>query len=144
MNSFQWYPSVLVFLFISAFPAFSSSLDLPSLAQDQTGKVEIAIRNSTFEFQGGILKPDVASIIVVRNLDKLQHGFNSSFLQEFDLKVDTDGATIYGKGIKGVHINPGGTVRFRFIPTRPGKFSFQCDLHPTMKGELFVLSVQTT
>jgi len=141
MSSYQRHFSFLVFLLIGASPVFSSSLDSPVPTQEQSGKVEIVIRNSTYEVQGGILRPNEASTIVLRNLDKIQHGFNSSLLAELDLQVETDGATVYGKGIKGVHINPGGTVRLHFIPTQPGRFSFQCDLHPSMKGELLLLSV---
>ena len=143
MRSYQQHYSFLVFLLIGAFPAFSSSLDSPLPTQDQSGKVEVIIRNSTYEVQGGVLRPNEAATIVLRNLDKIQHGFSSSLLTEVDLQVETDSATVYGKGINGVHINPGGTVRLHFIPTRPGKFSFHCDLHPSMKGELFILSVDT-
>jgi plastocyanin len=110
-------------------------------AEQQSGKVEIVIRNSTYEFQGGTLRPDESSTIVLRNLDAIEHGFTSTLLEELNVRVETGGVTTFGKGIKGVHINAGQTVLFRFIPTRPGKFSFQCDLHPSMKGELLVLSV---
>lgn len=142
MSSYQGHFSVLVFLLISAFPTSSPSLDLPFPTQEQSGKVEIVIRNSTYEFQEGILRPNEASTIILRNLDKIQHGFTSSLMEELDFQVETDGATTYGKGIKGVHINPGGTVRLHFIPPRPGIFSFQCDLHPSMKGEVLLLSVE--
>jgi plastocyanin len=34
-------------------------------------------------------------------------------------------------------------VRISFLPNRPGKFSFRCDLHPNMKGELLILSIES-
>ena len=79
-------------------------------AQENT-KVEIVIRNSTFEFQGGALRPNVPGTIVLRNTDKVKHGFTSSFLQEFDVQVESAGVTTYGKGIKGVYIGPGETLQ---------------------------------
>lgn len=124
-------------LFLSTFPAFLT-------AQDKSGKVEIVIRNSTFEFQGGILQPNEPGTIVLRNQDKVKHGFTSPLLQELDVQVEAGDATTYGKGIKGVYINPGQTVQIHFIPNRPVRFSFHCDIHPNMKGELLLLSVGAT
>lgn len=135
---------VAVFLLIVALslPGFSVYSNAP--AEQQSGVVEIIIRNSTFQFQGGVLRPNESATIVLRNQDKIQHGFISPLLEELDVRVETEDGTTFGKGIKGVHVNPGKTVQFNFIPTRPGKFSFQCDLHPGMKGELLLLSVGAT
>jgi hypothetical protein len=61
-------------LIFSGFSAYSAdSTDQPS------GVVEIIIRNSTFEFQGGILKPDQAATIVIHNQDQITHGFTSTW-----------------------------------------------------------------
>ncbi|MBI3812026.1 MAG: cupredoxin domain-containing protein [Nitrospirae bacterium] len=111
------------------------------VAAPENSKVEIVIRNSTFEFQGGMLRPNEPGTIVLRNQDKIQHGFASPVLEELDVRVESGGVTTYGKGIKGVYINPGETLQIHFIPNRPGRFPFHCDIHPTMKGELLVLSV---
>jgi uncharacterized cupredoxin-like copper-binding protein len=107
----------------------------------ESGQVKIVIRNSTFEFHGGILRPDEPATLILQNQDEIQHGFASSLFEGLQVQVETEGVITYGRGIKGVYIDPGETVRFHFIPTRPGKFSFQCDLHPAMKGELLLLTV---
>jgi hypothetical protein len=123
------------------FPQPSSSYDSILSVEQPSGKVEIVIRNSRYEFQGGILRPNEAATIIVRNADKIQHGFTSTMLEDLDLRVETESTTTFGKGIKGTHINPGAIVRFHFIPLQAGKFSFQCDLHSSMKGELLLLSI---
>lgn len=135
----DWHRWILVFIGIvslSFFPLHPAAL----MAQGTT-KVEIVIQNSTFEFHGGALRPNVPGIIVLRNLDKIKHGFTSPLLQEFDVQVESAGVTTYGKGIKGVYISPGETLQIHLLPNRPGKFSFRCDIHPNMKSELILLSV---
>lgn len=126
--------------------AVSSFLFLAGSSSGPTGaepaKVEIIIRNYTFEFQGGALRPNQPGTIVLKNMDKVQHGFTSPYLREQDVQVETAGGISYGKGIAGVYINPGETLQIHFTPNRPGSFQFRCDLHPNMKGELLLLSVQ--
>jgi hypothetical protein len=111
------------------------------VAAPETGKVEIVIRNYVFEFQGGVLRPNEQGTILLKNVDKIQHGFTSPYLEEQDVRVESAGGISYGKGIKGVYINPGETLQIHFIPNRPGRLPFRCDIHPNMKGELLVLSV---
>ena len=122
----------LVFLFVSSSGG----------AAPEPAKVEIVIRNFTFEFQGGALRPNEPGTILLKNLDKVRHGFTSPFLEEQDVRVESGGVTTYGKGIKGVYIDPGETLEIHFIPARPGSFAFRCDIHPNMKGELLMLSVE--
>ncbi|MBI1820903.1 MAG: cupredoxin domain-containing protein [Nitrospirae bacterium] len=130
---------VFLLMWVLTFSGFSAYSADPT---DQTsGEVEIIIRNSTFEFQGGILKPDQAASIVIHNQDQITHGFTSTLLADLDVLVESNGVTTLGKGIKGVHIDSGKTVRIHFLPNRPGNFPFRCDLHPDMKGELLVLSI---
>lgn len=107
----------------------------------EPGRIEIVIRNSAFEVQGGAIAPGVPAVIVIKNLDKMEHGFVSLFLQEVDLRVDSGGSATFGRGIKGVHVGAGSELQIRFIPVQIGKFSFICDLHPNMKGEVAMLSV---
>jgi plastocyanin len=126
--------AVSSFLFLAA----NSSV----LTAAETAKVEIVIRNYTFEFQGGALRPNEPGTIILKNSDKIQHGFTSPFLEEQDVRVEAAAGTTYGKGIRGVYINPGETLKIHFTPNRPGSFQFHCDLHPNMKGELLLLSVQ--
>jgi len=124
----------LALVFLSAGSAVTAS--------PETAKVEIVIRNYVFEFQGGALRPNEPGTIVLKNTDKVQHGFTSPFLSEQEVRVESAAGTTYGKGIAGVYINPGETLKIRFTPNRAGSFPFRCDIHPEMKGELLILSVQ--
>ena len=116
------------------------ALHLPALAQ-QANRLDVTIRNYTYVFKGGVLNPDQPVVIVIENVDKVTHGFMSPLLALQDVEVESRGVTTYGKGIKGVHIDPGTTVTIRFTPTKPGRFTFQCDIHPNMKGEVLLLSI---
>ncbi|HTN42402.1 MAG TPA: cupredoxin domain-containing protein [Nitrospiria bacterium] len=131
----------ILFILMTAVLSFLSAGDFV-LTAAETAQVDIVIRNYTFEFQGGALRPNQPGTIVLKNLDKVQHGFTSPYLREQDVQVETAGGTAYGLGISGVYINPGETLRIHFTPNRPGSFQFRCDLHPNMKGELVLLSVQ--
>jgi len=111
-------------------------------APPEGARVEILIRNYTFEFQKGALQPNEPGTIVLKNVDKVRHGFTSPYLVEQDVQVETAAGISYGKGIAGVYINPGETLEIHFTPNRPGSFPFRCDLHPNMKGEFLLLSVQ--
>jgi hypothetical protein len=123
----------LPFLFIAAQPMY--------LAAQDTEQVKIVIRKSTYEYHGGVLKPNVPVTVVLQNLDDEQHGFTSSLFDGLNVEVEANGGVAFGKGIKGVHIDPGEVMQIRFIPIAQGEFKFQCDLHPFMKGELLILSV---
>lgn len=141
MHMMNRHFQMVVFLLIMGLFLPGSSVSSNGPADMKSGEVEVVIRNSTFEFHGGILKPDEAATIILRNQDSIQHGFTSVLLEDLDVQVEADGVVTLGKQIRSVHINPGKTVQFHFIPTRPGKFSFRCDLHPAMKGELLLLSM---
>ena len=116
------------------------ALHLPAAAQPP-GRIEVTIRNSTFEFQGAVLKLNQPAVIVLKNLDQITHGFMSPLLGQQEVEIESKGATTYGKGIRGLHINPGETVMIRFMPTKPGRYTFECDIHPNMKGEILALSI---
>jgi hypothetical protein len=113
----------------------------PALDAANEAQVDITIRDYKYEVHAGVIHPDMPVTILIRNRDKVEHGFTSPVLEEFNAQVETGGVTTFGKGIKGIHILPGGEARIHFVPTRSGEFRFQCDIHPTMKGELLMLSV---
>lgn len=129
-------------LFIIGLPLLFLFISPPFLTAQGTGDIKIVIRNTAYETTGGIIKPDQPVTITLLNADSIEHGFTSSLMEEFSIQVETSGVLTFGKGIKGVHIAPGANVQIRFTPSRPGSFNFQCDIHPFMKGEIFVLSVE--
>jgi hypothetical protein len=57
-------------------------------------------------------------------------------LQHVMVHGEGEGVAAYGKGGGGFYIDRGKTPVIRFVPERPGKYSFPCDLHQTMTGEL--------
>ena len=120
------------------FVMFSSSV---LRADQESGTVSIVIRDSAYEFRGGALRPNEPAAIILRNEDKIQHGFTSELFETFDVRIEGHGAITYGRGIRGVYIKPGETIRILFTPVHPGQISFRCDLHPKMRGELLIISI---
>lgn len=110
-------------------------------AQDGRRTVEVTIQDFTFKVQVGTLQLHEPVRIVLTNTDSVQHGFTSEALDGMDVRVETEGVVTYGRGIKGLYIDPGNQVELLFTPTKSGALTFRCDLHPKMKGELVVLSV---
>jgi hypothetical protein len=141
MKKLAWYSLLVLLLTITLFSLLIISPERILSADQASGKLEILIKNFKYEYQGGVLNPNEAATIILRNADKVRHGFTSPLLETLDLRVETETGISYGKGIRGVYIEPGGMVRLEFIPKQPGKFTFQCDLHPSMKGELLLLSI---
>jgi len=136
MPSLLW--SVCVVAVVSASLVCAAPVAAP--AQDEErGTIEVVIRNSSFVYQARILRVDEQAVIVVRNADTIQHGFTSAAIAEFDARVETEGLVTYGKGIKGLYLDPGQEVRIRFTPTRPVKMTFRCDLHPTTQTGILQL-----
>jgi plastocyanin len=125
---------------ILAVAIVSAGLAVSASAQ-QPGKIEVTIRNYTFEYKGMVLKPNQPAVIVLRNLDKVTHGFMSTLFGQQEVEIESKGVTTYGRGIRGVHINPGETVTIRFMPIKAGRYQFECDIHPNMKGEILALSI---
>jgi len=113
----------------------------PSVAQaEQRG--EITIRNYDFLLSQPVpIRLHVPTVIILRNQDIVRHGFTSPMLAQMLVRGEGEGISAYGKGVEGFYIDPGKTLVIRFTPERAGKYSFQCDLHPDMKGELYLLEV---
>lgn len=113
----------------------------PSVAQaEQRG--EITIRNYDFLLSQPVpIRLHVPTVVILRNQDIVRHGFTSPMLSHMMVRGEGEGISAYGKGVEGFYVDPGKTLVIRFTPERPGKYSFKCDLHPDMKGELYLLEV---
>lgn len=110
------------------------------VAQDQ--RIEIMIRNSEFLLtQPAAVQLGLPTVIILRNQDIIAHGFTSPMLAGLPVTAESEGITVYGDGIGGFHIDPGKTLVIRFTPERPGQYGFRCDLHPEMKGEVFLMDL---
>lgn len=113
----------------------------PAMAQ-QEQRVEIVIRNYEFQLtQPTPIRLHQPTIIILRNQDILRHGFASPMLAQLLVQGEGEGIAAYGRGVEGFYVDPGKTLVVRFVPDRSGKYSFRCDLHPKMNGELYLLEV---
>ena len=111
-------------------------------AAQQEQRVEIVIRTYEFQLtQPAPIRLHMPTIIILRNQDIVRHGFASPMLMQLMVQGEGEGVAAYGKGVEGFYVDPGQTLVIRFVPERPGKYSFHCDLHPKMTGELYLLEI---
>ena len=105
---------------------------------DKIGAITVEIQNSAFKFQARVLKVDQEATIVLRNLDSIQHGFTSPAFADVEVRVEADSVTTYGRGIKGVYLNPGEEVRISFTPTAA---AFTCSKWALVRAAMIAASV---
>ncbi|HET8579485.1 MAG TPA: cupredoxin domain-containing protein [Nitrospiraceae bacterium] len=109
-------------------------------AQEQ--RIEIIIRDYTFMLtQPAPVRLHTSTVIILRNQDIVRHGFSSPMMTGLLLHGEGEGIAAYGKGVEGFYVDPGKTLVIRFTTERTGSYSFRCDLHPQMKGELYLLEI---
>lgn len=105
--------------------------------------VDVTIKDSRFVAKQGTLRLGFPTVINVRNEDGERHDFSSAMFEGIPTQVEKDGVIVYGRGIGGVFLDPKHDAAIRFDMTRPGRHVFRCSIHPTMSGELFLLSAET-
>jgi len=128
--------SVFVGLSVSGIDARPEGLT----AQDQ--RIEILIREYAFMLtQPSPVRLHAPTVIIIRNQDIVRHGFTSPMMAGLLLHGEGEGIAAYGKGVEGFYVDPGKTLVIRFTTGRTGSYSFRCDLHPQMKGELYLLEI---
>jgi plastocyanin len=103
--------------------------------------VQVTIKDYTFVTKQAPLQLSTPTVIFVRNEDAVRHDFGSTLFQGSMTRVESDGTTSYGTGIGGVYLDPERQVAVRFTIEKPGKYQFKCSIHPEMKGEILILSV---
>jgi len=121
--------------------ALSGAATWPLLAEESGQRIDINIVRSGYQYTQKALQPNQPVVIRLHNQDTIEHGFTSVALQNTAMQVETAEGTVIGRGITAVHIAPGKELSIRLLAPLPGQYPFQCDLHPTMKGELFLLSI---
>ncbi|HXF94432.1 MAG TPA: hypothetical protein VNK46_16905 [Nitrospiraceae bacterium] len=116
--------------------------DRPDDRAAQEQRIDLTIRNYEFLLtQPAPIRPGVPTVIILRNQDILRHGFTAAMLAQLALRVEGEGIAAYGRGVEGVYVDPGKTLVIHFTADRVGTYSFRCDLHPGMKGELYLLEI---
>jgi plastocyanin len=114
----------------------------PAAAPDQ--RIELLIRDYQFTLaQPAPVKMGLPTVIILRNQDIVRHGFTSPMFTGLAVHGEGEGIAAYGKGVEGFYVDPGKTLVIRFVTERPGSYAFRCDLHPRMKGELYLIEVPT-
>ncbi len=116
-------------------------------------KVEITIKDRQHGYEtAGFTMPSQDTIIVVRNQDSVTHGLASTLFKNAPVKVE-GGLEVRGKQFKSFHVDAGKTMTLRFA-TAPSNFdsatggaesvrhALWCDIHPEVKGELFVIETR--
>jgi uncharacterized cupredoxin-like copper-binding protein len=129
--------TLVVTLWMAAMPGA-----VPDATSVQEQRIEIAIRDSVYVRTKTMpVLAGVPTLLVIRNEDPVQHGFVSPMFAALYIRVEGEGIEVFGKGIEGVHLDPGKTLVIRLTPEQQGKLSFRCDLHPTVQGEVYLLDV---
>jgi plastocyanin len=113
----------------------------PLLAQPEQ-VVDVTIKDFKFVTKQSTLRLGLATMIKIRNDDAERHDFGSSMFEGVPTQVESDGVIVYGQGITGMFVDPKRTAAIRFNMSRPGRHEFRCSIHPNMKGELLLLSVE--
>jgi len=131
-------------------PLLLMALSLPALSTDAQSqaqllpeqRIEIVMRDYDFQIVKPMpIQPSLPTVVIVRNQDIVRHGFYSPMLTGILVQGEGEGVAAYGKGVEGFYVDPGKTLVIRFNNQRPGKYSFRCDLHPKMKGEMYVMEI---
>lgn len=105
------------------------------------GPIEIVIQEYAYQVRSGVLKTGEPATIHLTNSDSVTHGFQWAFLEQEQVRIEGGGVTTYTAGFRRLHLQPHEEVRIHFTPMRRGKFTFKCDIHPGMEGEVFILKV---
>ena len=120
---------------------------VPAAQSEEGKKIEIVAKDKEWKVSGYTLK-DAPTELVIRNDDTITHGFNSSLFKNVKVKVEGEGYLAMGKGPNVYRVDPGKMMILRFSKPDTGMdegsdtYAFWCDLHPHMKGEMFVLSLK--
>lgn len=84
-------------------------------------RVELLIDNYAFVLPRPIaLRLGTPTALILRNQDIVRHGLTAPMFAQLSLRVEGEGIATFGKGIEGVHIDPGKTVVLYFTPERGG------------------------
>lgn len=132
-----WKGSLIVVLIV----AVGSSTAQALFGQSQQ-IVEVTIKNFQFVTKQPALRLGLPTIIRIRNEDGERHDFGSAMFDGIPAQIEMEGVIAYGQGLHGVYLDSKRDVTVRFEMSRPGRHEFRCSIHPNMKGEFLLLTVE--
>lgn len=111
--------------------------------------IQVSIKTMSFHVTGYGREGNPTSI-VVRNEDGVTHGFYSPLFKEVPVRLEGDGYQIVGEHGPSFRVDPGKTMALHF--TKKGaatgpvtginvlmRHVIWCDMHPDVKGEVFII-----
>ena len=104
--------------------------------------VDVTIKDFRFVTKQSPLRLGFPTVINVRNEDAERHDFSSTMFEGIPTQIEKNGVIVYGRGVGGVFLDAKQSATIRFDMTRPGRHVFRCSIHPTMSGELLLLSAE--
>ncbi len=134
-----WAPCLVLGLVFGWPGAMEGNGGAAAVAQSEQ-IVEVTIKEYKFATKQGPLRLGLPTVIKVRNEDAERHDFGSTMFEGLSVKIEKDGVIVYGRGLGGMFLDPKRDAIVRFDLTRPGRHEFRCSIHPTMSGELLILS----
>ena len=104
--------------------------------------VEVTIKDFQFVTKQPALRLGLPTVIRIRNEDAERHDFGSAMFEGIPAQIEKDGVIVYGHGLRGVYLDSKRDAIVRFEISRPGRHEFRCSIHPNMKGEFLLLTVE--
>lgn len=104
--------------------------------------VEITIKDFRFVTKQTSLRLGLPTTIKITNVDRERHDFGSTMFEGIPTRIEKNGVIVHGKGLGGVMLDSQQVAVVRFKMERPGSHTFRCSIHPDMKGELLLISVE--
>jgi len=110
--------------------------------------IQVTIKKMEFHVTGYGRERNPTAI-VVRNEDGVTHGFYSPLFKDTPVRLEGDGYQVAGKDGPSFRVDPGKTMTLHFTKgsaTAPltmmsplMRHVIWCDMHPDVKGELFII-----
>ncbi len=109
-------------------------------------KIAVTVTDQEFKVSGHTVAGELTEI-TVRNEGSMTHGFTSPLLNDVGVRVEGDAVALKGKGVNAYHVDAGKTMKIHFTKHSKSepetmRYVFWCDIHPNMKGELFIVETK--
>ncbi len=110
--------------------------------------IQVTIKSMAFHVSGYGQEGNPTAI-VVRNEDGVTHGFYSPLFKDTPVRLEGDGYRVEGKDGLAFRVDPGKTMTLHFTKGSTAapltmmsplmRHVIWCDMHPDVKGELFII-----